>query len=753
MSPADSRNRSDPAGVPSTSTDRDTYYGTHSADARNGHFELGPAWQRQMSAASRLVVTQIVAVTLVVALIGFAFDIPFLRGSAVSVFLLAELGIAPCLLMAPMPPMWFALRSLAGGLSATVLLGFGMAISHLWYPVAMFDAVVLITGGILVWVIIRDTKAVPIGWFASWTRPLVTPRRLVNSCVALGVITVAAQALTHRTNPRPGGLMSELGLGWYLGLILVIAGAVWAWRIGVSPAFAVLALAGVVVFSQALTYGAPAVMSSARHVGIIDYIRVNHEVQPSLDIYQAWSGLFAGVAWLCDAGGISDPLIVATWWPVLLSPALALGVAAMASRWIAGNYRVWFAGVVFVLTSTLNIIYFSPQALGVFLAVAIFALVAGPSKATPRPEKNVLRVSNENLYKRFVRACRPLSPGTIGFVLLLACAMAVTHQISPYLTTAGLIILGVLRFMRPWWISLVVLVPAIIWAWANQGVLGGFISLGAVGRLWDNVQPPVHSLAQLPQPLVTRLAFDVPALLLFVTGLLALIHALRTRAKYSWVLLVVAASPATLFLATDYGQEGIFRVVLFAGPWLAILVAGLTWKSIGVRWSIAALTITLVTMLGVNAYGQTALDWNRMIRPDTAAATRLYETTSQYGSVMLLTGTANATPLARTARYLEVSYITREAFGPYPAVNRPYNASADVEQLTKKLVTVYQAPQYYALVSDSIGAYDERYGFQPYSQYVQLADAMARSSSWEPIFKGKTTTMYKLKDPSAVRGR
>ena len=92
-------------------------------------------------------------------------------------------------------------------------------------------------------------------------------------------------------------------------------------------------------------------------------------------------------------------------------------------------------------------------------------------------------------------------------------------------------------------------------------------------------------------------------------------------------------------------------------------------------------------------------------------------------------------------------YLSREVFGGYPDPDKPYNAVIDVRSLTREFVTTSDATGYYAIVSESIGAYNERYGFQSYADYVELADAMDSSSLWKPVFEGPTTTVYELRDP------
>ncbi|WNY34665.1 hypothetical protein Q9Q99_05400 [Curtobacterium flaccumfaciens] len=298
-----------------------------------------------------------------------------------------------------------------------------------------------------------------------------------------------------------------------------------------------------------------------------------------------------------------------------------------------------------------------------------------------------------------------------------------THQISPYLTVAALVTLVVFRLLRPWWLPVVVLVPAIGFAMLNGDVLGKFLSLAAVGKVLDNVQPPSHDMTVLPKPLVTRLAFDVPAVALIVLGLVAVLTVLMRRDRVHWGLLAAAASPISLLVATNYGQEGIFRVVLFATPWIAILAAGLPRPSGRFAWAGALLERTfrpaavtavfaataVAAMVAVGAFGQTALDWNRVPPRSQSAATQFYDATAPKGSVMLLTGSANAVPSNTGSRYFDVGWLSREVLGDYPGP-RGYDAVDDVSEMTRSLVLEWPATQYYAMVAEPFGAYDERYG-------------------------------------------
>ncbi|HEU0257077.1 MAG TPA: hypothetical protein VFQ96_04480, partial [Microbacteriaceae bacterium] len=405
--------------------------------------------------------------------------------------------------------------------------------------------------------------------------------------------------------------------------------------------------------------------------------------------------------------------------------------------------RAWLAGAIFALTETLNIVYFSPQSIGILISLVIFALAVSPRRIGATPRRSGADPMPRP-HHRLAAAYAPLGAGRLVFILYLSCVSAVTHQISPYLTVAALALLWIMGYLRPVWTLLLIIAPALAWAGANTDVLGRFISLGAVGRFWENAQSPAHTDTQFATPLVTRLAFEIPAVVLLALGLAAAYAVLRQRTRPAWALALAGASPVTLFAVTNYGQEGIFRVTLFAAPWLAVLAAAIPWPAPARRWRTPALAAGLAVLLGANVFGQTALDWNRVTSQDTARATALYENTAPRGSLLLLTGTSVVSPINISARYLDVTYVGRESLGGFPPPDRPYDAAADVATLTRRLVTQWPASGYYALVSETIGAYDARYGYQNYAEYRKLAAAMAASPLWRPIFHGPTTTLYVL---------
>ncbi|GAA3337458.1 hypothetical protein GCM10017714_04580 [Curtobacterium pusillum] len=716
-------------------------------DVREHGGEAAPG--SAMGPVARLGAAGLVVLTLVVAGLGTVLGVPVLRGSAIGVFLFALLGVAPMLLVRPMPLARFALLSVTASLVGTIAIGYTMATAAVWHPAVPFVAVVVLTAVAIAVAVPRDVRDLQRLRLAGGVLGPWNTTHTVAAASLVGLVVVVVTAITHIGDPVRDGLFGSLGIGLPIGLAVTVAAAVVAVVRGRGVAVPVVVLGGVIQLAQAITYGVPTVAAAARHIGVLEYIRQNGTTNPAADIFQTWSGLFAGGAWVADVGGIVNAMLLAAWVPALLAFATTIAVGVLAAHWLPGSRRPWIAAFLTAMTGALNTTYFSPQSVGILLSVAILVLATGPLRRVTRADSDGEPVSV--LRPRAVGLSRVIAIGAIGIVL------AVTHQISPYLTVAALVALVVFRLVRPWWVPVVVLVPAVVFAVLNGSVLDKFVSLAAVGRLLDNVQPPTHDKTVLPEPLVTQLAFDVPAAALVVLGLVALITVLLRRDRLHWALLAASASPISLLVATNYGQEGIFRVVLFATPWIAVLAAALplptgrlSWAGSlvsramhpsAVRFAVAGFGVAALVAIG--AFGQTALDWSRVMTRSQSEATQLYDRTAPAGSVMLLTGSANAVPSNTGARYFDVGYLSREALSEYPAPEG-YDAEADVSDITRDLVANWSATKYYALVAEPFGAYDERYGYQTDADYQKLAEAMATSPYWKRVWSSGTTAMYEL---------
>ncbi|WP_146220386.1 hypothetical protein [Geodermatophilus normandii] len=634
----------------------------------------------------------------------------------------AGMGVAPALHLRTAGTATLLLASGAISCSVTVLVGLGMAWTGAWHPAAAF----VVAGGIsAAWLLAHLMRALRLrsAAVAGARQALQEVHRPAWVLAFVGLALTTTGAVHHAgEEPTPGGLLGVLGPIWFIGVVLTLAAALvatWARR---SPALAVLLLVLPVVTAQAIVYQAPAVMVAARHVGVLEYVLANGSLEPSADIYQAWSGMFAGSAWLTAVGRIGDPLVtVAAFAPIMLQAGAVLAVRVLAGHLGLSRARAWWAGAVFGLGSTLSAVFFAPQSLAFLLAMTVVAFSVRAATASGR-----------------ARA------GLGLLVAVVSCAIAVTHQISPYLTVAALVALFAFRVVRSWWLPVVVLVPALAWAAVNFEQVSSYFSPSAVGNVVANVRPPSLSYNDFSESLTARLTYGLPALLLVLIGLLAVVSWWRRRDRRSWALLVTAASPGLLAFGSDYGQEVVFRVALFALPWLAIAVALLRLPR---RSAPVGLALGAVVLVAVHTYGMTGMDYARVMRADEAAQLAQLERSAPDGAVLFSLGTGAATPYRLTEDYFRIQFGVLTYHGPtaeLPAAPEDQaEADAVVGQLADVLQDTIDGPVYVD-VSTAESGYTDLYGIQRAADFDRYARAFAGSDGWRAFSTGPTATIYEL---------
>ncbi|TDT33033.1 hypothetical protein CLV29_0627 [Naumannella halotolerans] len=539
--------------------------------------------------------------------------------------------------------------------------------------------------------------------------------------VAGGGLTLGAASAVS-TGPQPAGMALSAGPLWFIGATVVLFSLGWALVTRrTALAVPVLVTAGMVTCSQAVMYGQPTVTVAARHLGIVATLLDNGRLYPATDIYQTWAGLFSVTAFVIEPTGV-DPYAYASAWGAIASMIMALGVRTLAGNFLSPA-RAWVAGLIFALASTLTTSFFAPQVSGFVLALAVLALLTGDFGV----KSWVVWVT----------------------VLLVAVATSVTHQISPFLLGLALTALVITRILRPWWVPALAFVPATVWAISNRGVLDRYVSLDVVGRFFSNITPPERSIAPNGSSWVYLASFGLPAGLLLLIGVAAVFSWFLDRSRLSTALVVTAASPALLSVATNYGQEGVFRVALFALPWLATLVAALPGQLLPRKLTLTMVVIALPLVTAVQVVGLTGMDWVRVIRTDDRTAAAYFESRSADGSVAFTLGTAVATPSYSTPRQSGFFYIGRDDLldktTAYVNAGGPgYDPNADVEMLTAALVDQGYT-EVWAVAGPMTGAYGQRYGLQTLDDYNALRNAWRSSPRWELVYESGDAQVYRMR--------
>lgn len=354
-----------------------------------------------------------------------------------------------------------------------------------------------------------------------------------------------------------GGIVALLGLHVARGSHAVVIGAHLAGVIAVLHA------------TPALLYPEPRYSWTFKHLGVVEYISRNGSIDPSdptLGVYHSWPGFFTLSAFLSDAAAV-DPAVLARWAPLFFQFAFLLP-ALVAFRVLTDDpRRVWLGLSVFALTNWVGQDYFAPQAMTFLLFLSVVALVLRWRPDTAR--------------------------GTVFLVLLLMLAVASGHQLTPLVLLGVLIMLAIRPGFAPRWLPLPMAVFTAIW----MGTLGrDYLATHSAGLLATLGRPDsnaAESLASATVPEQQVVIWAGRALVLAVAVLTTYAFLREERTIRAWTLALLALAPAPL-VVSSYDGEVVFRVYLFALPWLALIAAGTVYRpSRSGRRAIASVTLLL----------------------------------------------------------------------------------------------------------------------------------------------------------------
>ena len=320
----------------------------------------------------------------------------------------------------------------------------------------------------------------------------------------------------------------------------------------------------------------------------------------------------------------------------------------------------------------------------------------------------------------------------IGLVALLSVALAVTHQITPYFIVASLVVLVLFGLLRPVWIPLVPLVPAAVWALINYSSWKGYFSFSEIFNLGANIKTPGVTVPGEHPDLVLKLSTLALATGPLVVGVAALVYLLRNHKRLDIALAVCAASAASLVLATDYGQEGLYRTTLFALPWLSVLALGdgpraLFRRSYSLVPLFALLTATFL-------FANFGLDGMNAVRPSQIRAEQNYELGAPPGSMIMFIG-ANDNPVNVTYRYPEV-------LADEESPNGKHKISALVSSLVRMGPNY---PRFYVATTEAGKVAGQLYNLYGPRYYGDIDSALRSSPNFKLIFDQGGTQVYEYR--------
>jgi hypothetical protein len=464
------------------------------------------------------------------------------------------------------------------------------------------------------------------------------------------------------------------------------------------------------------------------------HLTTSSEHDPASAIYLAYSGLFAGVAWVMRLANVSNPLGIATYWPVLLAFLRVIELRFLAGRVVRSRYRCWLAVMLAVLVDSLGADYFSPQSVGFVMGLALFSLVLdGPAEP--------------GLDRRMVA---PL-------LVASGYALAPTHELSPFMVGGMFVILTLFGLARPRWAPAALLGPAAAWALLNHGVVGKFFSLSSLLSLSNLFPPQTGVTPGLHRLAIVGLSSLALTGALFVLVALALASLFRNRRKpWAWAFILCPGVGLALTLINPYGNEGIFRSTLFAIPWLAVLAVCAVGPLAESRFAglrpgprVAQVTVLVVSvgLLGAFLISAFGLDGGKVLLRSDWAARLWLERQAPRRSYLLPIGYGE-NPVSSPIFTNRVRVLGWARFVGPSELELGHPVAADVAALT----TAYdhyaseatRDPTLYLSWSPRVPLYEREYGLQTETQARAWLQLFLTNGRWQLVFVDGGSYVFRL---------
>jgi GT2 family glycosyltransferase len=518
-----------------------------------------------------------------------------------------------------------------------------------------------------------------------------------------------------------------------------------------------LALVAILHATPVILYGTLRYSWAWKHIGVVDFISrygVDFHLGGVLGVYQAWPGFFALNSFLTTASGQGSALSYASW-ALPVNDLLWLGPVILIARAFTSDRRVlWTAAWLFELGNWVGQDYFSPQAFAYFLYLTVIAVclrwlwdprmaVRGTRGGRTVPAANVRHVDDT-----FMLVPRSTRLVLVICLLPLMAAIASSHQLTPFMLISALTLLAVFRQVRPW--VLPVIMAVFTGAWILYGArpwltINGSQVLAGFGLPWANTSSHLIGGTQVPfDQLIVK--WDA-RLLSAVIAVIAVIGFFRYRRRHDWrvrrywnrtALLTMAALPAAA--ANNYGGEIIFRVFVFALPFMAVTGAAAFFPhSRRGRPGLAGLALAVVTLAMGGAfcvanYGQEAI--NYFTPREVAAGRWLYRTAPQGAEIVA----ANSNFPWAFVHYNWYSY----AFLDYPAAQSRDTVRAPVETVSQIMQPPDYAPASYLILTRSQAEQESLTGNWPPGAFDRITRELLASGKFRVVYRNADAMILQL---------
>ncbi|WP_432056004.1 glycosyltransferase [Streptomyces sp. bgisy022] len=362
------------------------------------------------------------------------------------------------------------------------------------------------------------------------------------------------------------GLVTALHPAFWAGLAVLTAGF-WLTvrrpgRRGGWPAAYVLGLLVMERATQAVLYPTPLYAWAWKHDGVVDHLLTAGGLQSAAEVgdmavYDQWPGFFAAQAALVRLLGVDSAAMYMAWWPLASSLMLLLPLLLIYRTFTEDRRLIWTGVWLFFVANWVGQDYFSPQSVAFALHLGVLAVVL----------------------RRFGRtgggARRQGQAVWTAVLVVMVTAIVISHQLTPGMLVVSLLALCLLRRYRDW--VPVATTVVLFLTWCLTAALP-FLSaalpdmIRSVGDIGGNVATGYGTTPTGTGAVATSWAARLlsGAVLLLAAAGMWRQRVLRHRAM---PLLLLAAAPLPMLVASSYGSEMIFRVLMFMLPGAAFFAA------------------------------------------------------------------------------------------------------------------------------------------------------------------------------------
>jgi hypothetical protein len=424
---------------------------------------------------------------------------------------------------------------------------------------------------------------------------------------------------------------------------------------------------------------------------------------------------------------------------------------------------IWLSVWFFFLTNWVSQDYFAPQALAYFFHLIILGIcfkwlkVMEPRSLSLSVVKRWLIVHKMiSVFQSFIGRPReeniPVniyrSRERVALLLLLILLFAIiifSHQLTPFMTIIAVTTLVILQRCTTRTLPLLMIVLEVIWlGYGAVAFMGSNIAgiVASVGQILNNVDSNLVNLSQVSSG-QRFVAVMGRGLTIFLWGLAFLGSIRRLRHSYwNWDLpyIFLALIPFTLLIGNSYGGEIVFRVYLFALPFMAFFAAALLYPSpiSGTSWRTMVMTMLISSMMLTGfSFAHYGKDQQYYLTQNEVDATRYLSTVAPSGS-LLIVATQNF-----PAQFHNYEYFTYVSIAIEPETSRTM-VLADPAAVLSEWMSNNKYSATYLLITRSQKLEVDTLGIMPVGSLDRIEQALLQSHQFRVIYTNQDGTIFTL---------